>query len=301
MTVSRHVASLALLLLGLASCGDPEPPPATAPAAPQAAPKTVLRETTVASFERSPLTYAQGQEPAQPAAPLPTNDPAADAGLAVLMHKAVPQAAKADALNLIEEARAFPSAKLCDLVQRLLRHPDSEVRAAALTLLEGHDAHGILQVVESALADKEAAIRLQGVEVLKHLTTNAAKPLYRSAMQDTNPNVRMLAFTSALEVSDAFREEVITTGSTSPYEDVAASSLSFMEAGLVKAYIPHLIQALDHPSSAVRRQAYERLFLTLDEKFSTANQARAWWQKNQHRFDDDLVMIEAPLAVPPPR
>lgn len=288
-------------MLGLASCGDPDPPKDPARSAAPEPVQAVMRESTVATFSRSPLASSHDNEPAQPASPLPENDPAADAGIAALMHKAVPQLSKVDALALIDQARAHTSAKLCDFVIQLLRHPDVDVRSAALTLVEGHDAPAMLMVVKAALADKEVAVRLQGVEVLKHLRGEAAHPVFLAALQDADSNVRMSAFTSALDVDEVLRGKAITTGIAAPHEDVASSALSFMEAELMKTHVPSLLQALDHPSASVRRQAYERLFLTLDEKFTTSAQARAWWQKNQHRFDDDLVMIQAPAVTAPSR
>ncbi len=210
----------------------------------------------------------------------------------LLLQKAAPTLSADEALALIDQARAFPSEKLCDFALVMLRHPDAQVRTQALTLVEGHDAARILEVVRASLADTDPAVRLQGVEVLKHLRREDAEPIFLSAMSDEDASVRMLAFTSGLEVSETFRSQLLATATSSDREDVAASALTFLEANLTKQHLPQFMAALDHPAAAVRAIAFERLFLTLDMKFHSTAEARAWWEKNQHRFDDDLVMLE---------
>lgn len=279
----------------LTGCGDAEEKPAET----QAPGAALKPSTTVANYTRSPFSNADPSQSAGPAASLPNDDAAADQAITALLEKASPSLAAEEALQLIDSARAYPSAKVCDLVLALLRHPNAEVRGQALTLVEGHEAPRIVEVVRASLADRDPAVRLQGVEVLKHLRSPEAEPVFLAALDDTDSNVRMLAFASALEVSDSFRGKTLDAAATSRHADVAGSALTFLEATLTKQQLPQFFTALDHPAESVRTIAYERLFLTVDKKFSSAAEALAWWKANQHRFDEDLVMIQLPEEPEP--
>ncbi len=292
----RH-ALLASLLLS--ACGDhtpPAPPEETKKSefltSADSQPKAVDGRMEVAAFHRSRFTQNFDLVDPSPGREFSPPDPARDTAINDLIARARPSLGAKDALTLIERARESDSTQLGVLARALLKHPDVEVRGRGLSLLEGFDSTAVLPVVDSALKDTEAEVRMEAVEVLSSVRKPEAQQVYKKAIQDTDPNVRMAAFTNALELDDEFKKEVLMENASSPVEDIARSAMVYLEAMLDKTTLPTFISGLDHRSPLVRDQVAERMNLLFDQSFSTAAQARAWWQQNQYRYGDDLVPVE---------
>ena len=278
-------ASLALLIVcGLAAC---DPPTAPVAAKPKEAPKRP-RSSTVVSYERS--RHSSGipldMQPAKSlAAPSADERVLADA----LIARVAAAKEKTELQDIIADARQLESQELLRLLDKLLEAKDAEIRALALSLLDGTTAEAVLPTVEKAMRDSDTDVRLMAMQTASQVRSAALRPLLSSALKDPDLAVRQTAFQTGLAQDDATRSALLAEATHSAKEDLVLAGLAVAEATASKPTLVLTMDALDHPNATVRSQAYETLALTLHENFKSRAEALRWWQLNQHRYDEHLV------------
>ena len=286
----RHFMVTTSLLALLSGCGDSEPPNPPAPTPPVA--ESRPKRSKVAQYQRSPFSNDPMAVGPAVSRPLDDSDPEESARVAALRKRASRDMKKEEALAVISEAQGSATKEVIALAKELARHTDPEVRGSALALAGGFDTPEVLPLVNTALGDEVPDVRLEAVELLRFVKHDSAKPIYKKAILDADPNVRMFAFTSAVEYDDTFKAEILRENVSSPEEDIARSSMAYLEAGLDKSNLDAFMKGLDHASPLVKDQAFERLYFLFDKKFTSTAQAEAWWRQNQANYNEDLVPMK---------
>lgn len=237
-------------------------------------------------FSRQPLGD-DGLPPARPFGPLPED---MKTELDALIAQAGGMPAAETALALIDQARDFTSPEVYSLILALLAHPDEAVRGGALSLLEGVRDEGALRVIDKALDDPAADVRLQAVEGMGRITTPETAPVIARAFEDGDSAVRQLAFQSALRQDDATRHVLLESAVKSSHPDLAEAAVGVVEATPSKATVTVMMEALSQADPLVFEKAHDMLYLTFHEDFRDTASAKEWWGKNHRDYDENLVL-----------
>jgi hypothetical protein len=293
----------------LTSCGDDKTEQPSTTAAPSIAPvkkapepspppKKRLRKEHPSLLEFRPGPYAvpSGQANTAEVTPrqLETGLTEEDAEIADMLRSNLITLEKARCLDVIARLNAMSSEGVLEVVSQLLKHQDAEVRASALSTLEGVGHPGMGAILATALRDRDADIRLLAIDLLHSTPTDANVSLLTRSLEDQDTNVRSAAFYAGMQQEETKRRQIIAQAATSLQADLAIAALSVLESESRKTNVPYLIRALGHPSDAVRETARESLALTFHAPFTDTASATRWWAANQHRYSAELVEEQPP-------
>ena len=219
---------------------------------------------------------------------LTNGDAAQEAQVNALLELTRPGASKEECLNAIAQLNALESDRVPLVVQQLLGHPDQDVRAMALGVVEGVSHPSIDPVLDAALRDRSVDVRLRALEILSSAPHESAPALLSRAIEDKDANVRAAAFHSGLQTDEAARQRLLDQAARSLHPEIAISAIGVLDASPSKANVPLLIRALSHTNQEVQSVAREALALTFHSDFPDRPSATRWWSANQHRFSPDL-------------
>jgi hypothetical protein len=191
--------------------------------------------------------------------------------------------------DLMAEARLLETNAILRVAEKLMSHPDEDIRAEALMLADGATSTASLKLFSDAMTDSSADIRRLAMETALQLVDPATRGLIDLGLQDGDQGVRQLAFHLAMNQHDELRQDVVSQSLGSFQEDLALAALVEAEAMPSKRILPQVVQSLAHASPEVRESAQEMLSLLFHEDFTSAEQAAAWWKANASQYDEDLV------------
>jgi hypothetical protein len=194
------------------------------------------------------------------------------------------------ARDVMAEARMIEGEAVFDVIGRLMEHPDEEVRAEAMTMLDGVDTPKAGDLLKKGLMDESDDIRRLAMESAQNQQGEIARELVEAGLVDGDAGVRQMSLFLAMKQGEEYREQTILKAMPSQYADLALSALAEAEATPNPRYVPGWIQSLGHPNAEVREVAREILFFQFHESFDSPDQARKWWQDNQNQYDQDLVL-----------
>lgn len=160
-------------------------------------------------------------------------------------------------LTVLREAaqRESPS-RFLELVDWLLRTGNGDARLAALQALEGRSGPEVIRLYKQGLADRETGIR----EITRHFVLQQAEPV---------------------------RIEVLTSGLSSPFEEVRIRCFDILCSEPSKAVIPAMIHAMGSNQPGVAAEAARQLAARLGPgapTFQKPAEAQAWWEANAQRY-----------------
>ena len=268
-----------------------------------AAKGTAPDEETSASYHASKYSSSQMPTPGQPPA-TKTLAPASPRDLEqthALKAKAEAATAKSDALRLIEEASSMQHEGLYALVGGWMLNADPEIQGRALALLEGTDSPEALSAVETGLKSTDEDVRLEALEVAKGINDPKTANLLQGVLSDPDKDVRQAGLAASLQQRGAQREQLLAAATTSPYADVAIAALNVVRSESHKATMPLIIAALGHANPLVRDLAHETLYMNFQNDLQSPAQALQWWDAHQGLFDEQLQLKDPetlPLILP---
>lgn len=207
-----------------------------------------------------------------------------------LVEKLVPSWGNVEAIrDVMAEARLLETNAILRLAEKLMEHPNEDIRAEALMLADGATSIASLKLFEQAMRDASADIRRLAMELAQQMSDPAVRGLVNMGLGDDDQGVRQLAFHLAMNQRDDIRHEVVSRALQSPLEDLAMAGMVEAEAMPGKAVLPRVIESLGHSSPEVRERAHEMLTLLFHEEFISSQHAANWWKENQQDYDEDLV------------
>lgn len=194
---------------------------------------------------------------------------------------------RVDALGLLART---PARQILPLIAQAMRDSEPEVRAAALALLEAFTPEWD-QERQQALASLAAGGEfdpelLEGLTEDDRLLINQA---FTGALGDADAEVRAQAMQSLLQLDYDTQQQVLAGALLSEHEDVRLELVQILSSASNKDNIDLTFAALDDSSPAVRQAAENNLLGMFSESFDSAAQARAWWQRQQKKYDNELV------------
>jgi hypothetical protein len=188
------------------------------------------------------------------------------------------------------EARCYGDG-LLDLARRVFERGghSAEVRERVLALLAGNVDARILPVLELARGDGDEAQRTLALQAAARVRDPEIVDFVAVSFADPEKNVRMVAMEVAGELAQGWRERVLVRAMLGPQRDVALAGLAELEVSATPATVPLLFEGLAAPDPEVRQETRDTLEFLLDETFTDARAAAAWWEANRQRFDRDLI------------
>lgn len=245
------------------------------------------RHTTV-SFQRS--KYASTfPSPAAGSFDLPETAEERELALAIIRRLELSWGDGEAVRDLMAEARLLETNAILRVAEKLMDHPDEDIRAEALMLADGAGSTAAMKLFTTAMGDTSPDIRRLAMETAQQLIDPSTRGLIETGLGDVDQGVRQLAFHLAMNQQEEIRQEAIVYSLSSPTEDLALVGMVEAEATPSKALLPKVIEALSHPSLEVRESAHEMLALMFHETFENAELAKQWWRENSNQYDDDLV------------
>ncbi len=307
--ILRHATAWCMIIL-LCGCGErPEPSAAAATAETKVAPTKAPPPQRKVSpkYKPRPLDTSAGlkftpgafsgitPEPGatHPATRIFTNaDPGQDAEVASILASIQSDSSKQNGLEAIARLSALETPQVFTAVDKLLSHPETEVRGLALGLLEGVQDAAVRPLVERALRDRDPDVRLRAIDILASAAHEAPDNLLIRALEDRDANVRASAMLAGNQLEPPARQRVLERAAASLQPEIAITALQLLDAEPNKSNVPLFIKALSHPAAEVREAAQDMMSLTFYDEFPDAATAARWWSANQHRFSNTLEELK---------
>jgi len=192
-------------------------------------------------------------------------------------------------LSLLAELEGLGGDQVISLLQRQLDDPDREVRLAALSQLAELADPAAIPAVDKALGDQEPEVREAALEVLDAIEEpNVCAPLLSRALADAEEDVRDAAFSVLDNKSVEEQHLVFAESITSPFKDVRERTVDMISYNPSPRAFEILLEGLKDRDQEIVDEVKWTLDYFVSEEFTSYDQARAWWEKNRHRFDDEL-------------
>ena len=199
-----------------------------------------------------------------------------------------------EATDAEERAKILDSlAEYCDpavlpIVEKALNDESADVRAAALEALEGYTSKDVVPLAMKGLLDKDADVRIAAMNAIACVENPAVVEPIALAFTDTDEDVRDMAFDVMQELDYDSRMTLLEEALRAPTSDVRIAAISELEDISNHDAMDLIIESLRDTSKAVREEAASSIWFLVSEEFDSYEEAKAWWAKNQDRFDDEL-------------
>ena len=174
------------------------------------------------------------------------------------------------------------------LVEEALADEDAEVRLAAMELLAGYDSTDVLTAAERGLKDADADVRKAAVDALAEVKDPRAGELLAVALGDGNEEVRLAAvglmdsqpYDSKLNMA----EKAIQSKDGNLF-DVALTTLQNQSNADA---VDILIQGYKNADDSRMGDLNRAMWFWFDQQFDDYNAAAAWWKANRGKANDNL-------------
>jgi HEAT repeat protein len=287
----KPMAGAVLVCLILASCGDKQVPP-VASVDSDYAPKVVKTNQADPVVRYSQGRFSNpGQQLGVRVGKVPAATPEERTKAKYLTERLKSQLGN----RKIEEevrasAAAFETDAVIEVAKSLLDSPHADTRAAALNLLAGSDSEEAIALLMGAFGDLDVDVRQLAFQSAAILPPELLESGLLSGMDDADMGVRQAAFQAATAQAGPTADRAVEKGMSSRNPDITLTALTHLEVSMQKTEVPTVINALTHSNPQVRELATEILGTLTYQTFAAAQQAKQWWQENQHHFDQDLVV-----------
>ncbi len=184
---------------------------------------------------------------------------------------------------------------------------DRDNRITAIEELRGLDISQVLPVIKIGINDKDADVRLSALSLLEEsissqeqtteffiIADRNIKPLISKALSDSNEDVRTAAFMAAESLPVTIRLDILKTAITSKYIDITQESISQLTDLSTPASFEILIFGLRYIDPELKEDLDFAIDFLVSQEFNSYEDARKWWTKNKHRYDENLVELENP-------
>lgn len=199
---------------------------------------------------------------------------------------------KIELIDSLTELAVEQHPSVIDVVQKALDDPNPVVARDAIGLLEGYETPEILPAISQALESRDEQVRLNALALLGNVDDPEVVELLSRALNDRSENVRSAALEVAQEHTDDIQLSVLEEAISSSYNDVRTEALSLLEFRGDHNTIDIIIEGLLDTDSEFREEVNSALDFLIDREFENYEAARAWWDQNKHRYDEDLFEID---------
>lgn len=197
---------------------------------------------------------------------------------------------RAEILDEIEAS--FYSEEILAFVEKILGLEDESLRQRAVALLAGNTAASILPVLAKALADSSSAVRIDAVGAVAQVRHDAVVEFLGKAFADREAAVRHAGFDVLEDQTQNRKLKVLGRALQAPHADVQTAAIGQLQVESTRASVEVLFDALDAGDPEVRADARFAIDFLVNQEFSSAAEARAWWTSNKSKFGEDLVPSE---------
>lgn len=195
----------------------------------------------------------------------------------------------AEKLALIGELSGMGGEPTIRLLTELLGDADSEVKLAVLELMAELADVAVLPAIDQALGDPDREVREAAIEVLDAIEApNACATLLTRALGDDDEDLRDTAFSVLDNKLPEEQQLVFAETISSPIRDVRAQTVDMISYNPSPRAFEILVNGLRDADPEIVDETRWTLDYFVSEEFETSEQALAWWEKNKHRFDDEM-------------
>lgn len=205
------------------------------------------------------------------------------------------EAEVAGQLEILERIEAGPyGVAFLGLARKVLSDPSagSDLRLRVVEMLAGNTSPEILPVLELVRASEVEEERRLAVLAAARVRSGETLEFIAGFLADPGKNVRFAALETAIEQPRDSRDELLVRAMHGKHEDVGFAGLAELELEASPAAVDVLMRGLDSPQAAVRDEVLRSAGFLLDEEFTDAKAARAWWSAHRGEFDRNLNRIE---------
>lgn len=196
-------------------------------------------------------------------------------------------------LDLLERiGEAFPGRELAAFAREVLALGDPDLSLAAVEMLSGNTSADILPALDDALASPSEEVRQAAAAAAGHVTNPKVVDFFGKVFDDPAEDVRLTGMSSLDEQRPAQRLNILDRALKSRHGDVQEMAIGDLQVESTRRSLEILFQALDSAVPEVREEARFVVEFLIEQEFSNASEARAWWSQNRQRFDNDLVPVE---------
>jgi hypothetical protein len=199
---------------------------------------------------------------------------------------------QASVVELLELAAETGEGRLIGLVDAVLQQTNPDLRSEALRLFSRFSGKEVADLLLRGLNDPQEEVRLAALEGAIGLSTAYLTPVLQAAFNNASVDVRMNALEMIESLPPALQLGLLVEGAQNSASDVAVRSLDSAIHLVNKRRIMDFFPALDSPQAEVQATAQEFFEFHLGQTFDSQAKARAWWQANSHRFDQDLIEVQ---------
>lgn len=175
-------------------------------------------------------------------------------------------------------------------ILKALQCKDREVRLRAVNLLiTFKDNPSVLPLLAVAQRDADAEVRSAAISVLENteLKTNLS-PYLLNATADADDDVRSSAIQTAWSLSPEQRDGFIGQAVNSSHDDVSSAAFEMLKHEYSTRTVQLLLNVYASNDPARIKNANDVMNTLLNQTFSNAAEASAWWQQHQGEYNDDL-------------
>lgn len=205
-------------------------------------------------------------------------------------------------LKLLHEVSLIerPGAVIFDIVQQALACPEPEVHRAALELMQDYYVPDVLPILQKAIADPDPETRALAVSGTRYVDDPGIKDVLLKGLTDTEEDVRSAVLDVTPETEHEVKMAVFRQAIVAPDEGVRGGVVNWAQFEQSHDAMEILIEGLKSDNAEFREEVGSAIEFLVSQQFSSYDEARAWWQENKGRLDEQLFEIDTTAAEPAP-
>ncbi|MFA5554348.1 MAG: HEAT repeat domain-containing protein [Phycisphaerae bacterium] len=177
---------------------------------------------------------------------------------------------------------------------------DKDNRISAIDELHGMDIKSLLAVIEKGMKDSDSDVRLAALALLDNIddestfdreTESRIQTIISDALFDKNEDVRINALMTSENMPYPFRLNILAISIFSAYPDVKQMSISQLTDLSTPACFEILICGLQDADEQTMEDINFATDFLVSQEFSNYNEAKQWWENNKSRFDEALCEV----------
>ena len=184
--------------------------------------------------------------------------------------------------DVITRVQALPHRGAVAALARAMNDRDPSVRELAIGALAMTE--GILDS-EAEKADKASKDRFTLEEEDKKQVEEAIS----QAINDRDEEVRKEALEALPMFSANFQNYGVNVAMEAEDKEVRGNALFLAQGSFNKETISAIITAMNDKDAKIREQATDFMHHMFEQEFTSAKEAREWWERNSYKYDYDLV------------
>jgi hypothetical protein len=153
----------------------------------------------------------------------------------------------------------------------------------------GADSH--LAVLAQAFASSDAEVRFDAAHSLALLPEDRMRDGFALGFAASDPETRADVLSIIPQLQPHLRAALLETALAAGASDVQARAIEMLSQHPSPPFFSALIQGLRTVSSENRPALDDAIEEIVQEKFSTFEQGRRWWEENRGHYDDLMSLI----------